>query len=269
MTVYYVGGSQRAGTTLLQILLCQAMSTNPMIREASYLRGLVQVYSYGKSDFEADTKDYFSSIEELQKYHSCILEEFIERVRNKYSGVTNLVLKEPHLTMLFPELYELLPESMFIVLIRDPRDIIASMINVGESISMQGKYHFFQDRNMLQLCNHVKSFYMPCFTCKNKSFARQVLFIRYEDLVTKTAETIKTLVEYTGLQIEDKIEQSLINDKLGVKALPERYVSWYKNNNLSRITSASVGKYRETLSVSEIKKIELHASGLMRQYGYL
>jgi len=46
MTNFFVGGSQRAGTTLLQSVLCADTTTNSVIREASPLRAMVAAYQY-------------------------------------------------------------------------------------------------------------------------------------------------------------------------------------------------------------------------------
>lgn len=47
----FLGDSQQSGTILLQNILCQAPSTNPVLREASYLQRLGCAYKYGKADY--------------------------------------------------------------------------------------------------------------------------------------------------------------------------------------------------------------------------
>lgn len=268
MNVFYVGGSQRSGTTLLQNLLCQAESANPMIREASYFRALVQVYKYGKDDFENDTKDYFCDRMALQEFHASILEKFLVVLCRKYSNSSNLVLKEPHLTMLFPELYELLPDSRFIVLVRDPRDIIASMVKVGEAIKAQGNEHFFQDRDMVQLSNHVKRFYWPCLSNKDEGFGRQILYVKYEDLVTEPAVVIDTLNEYTGLDLKPDTGKISTSDHFGADVLSQRYSPWYKSDSGGGITNSSIGNYKNVLSALEIKQVESSFTGFMKRFDY-
>src|SRR3989344_4102364 len=80
MACFFVGGINRAGTTLLQSILCSDRTANPLIHEASYLRNIVEAYDSGRKKFEEHNKYYFSSIEEMKVFTARWAGAFIDRV---------------------------------------------------------------------------------------------------------------------------------------------------------------------------------------------
>jgi len=255
MATFFVGGSQRAGTTLLQQLLCQDKTVNPMTREASYFRVLVQAYQYGKHDFTHDTRYYFDTPGELLDFHRKIIAGFIEHARGRFPGVSGLVLKDPLLTMYFPEVSELLDDALFIIILRDPRDVIASMVRVGDKLAAEGESHFFQQRDMKLLSSHYKKFYIPALTCKAVEFKKRLLVIKYEDLVSHTGKILEILRRFTKLELPwkstDILDRGNIDDQSA-----GRYRAWYAGNMDTRIHANSIGRYTDTLTDAEITIIE-------------
>ncbi len=267
MATFFVGGSQRAGTTLLQQLLCQDKTVNPMIREASYFRVLVQAYHYGKHDFTHDARYYFDTPGELRDFHRKIIAGFIEHTRGRFPGASNLVLKDPLLTMYFPEILELVDDVLFVIILRDPRDAIASMVRVGDKLAAEGEPHFFQQRNMKQLSSHYKKFYIPALTRKNVEFKNKSLIIRYEDLVSHTDKTLEILRRFTKLELPWKSTDILGSGKI-VDQSAGRYRAWYARNMDTRVHADSIGRYTDTLTDSEITIIEQECQMILVSYQY-
>ena len=87
MKSIFIGGSQRSGTTMLQLLLCQCEQVNPMIHEAQILYAYVQAYRIGKSRFNIDGKDYFRDENAYLEFNRRWFEDFIESISGMYSGV--------------------------------------------------------------------------------------------------------------------------------------------------------------------------------------
>jgi len=174
MKTIFVGGSQRSGTSMLLRLLCTHPTCNRPAKESSYLRTLLQAYRHGRNDFDNDTQAYFHSFESFKQFNQTIVNTIVENLaelnpKTPDVEVDTVVTKEPHMTMFFPELHELLPAAHFVLIVRDPRDIIASMVDVGERMKRQGTAHFFQNRDMKQLSNLVKSFYAPSLICTRRA----------------------------------------------------------------------------------------------------
>lgn len=123
----FVGGSPRAGTTALQLLLCQCAGTNLHIGEAEHFFGLFKLYDNVLADFDAKTA-YYLSRDELFAYHQNLALDYLEMVRKKFTGSPRLVLKAAWRSQYISHMAEMIPHSRYVVIIRDPLDIVASYL---------------------------------------------------------------------------------------------------------------------------------------------
>lgn len=269
MRFIFTGGSQRSGTTLLQKFLCLDSATTPKLAEASYLRTLLQAYSQGKDDFEHDTQSYFSHIEDFRSFNAGIVYSFLNRTLAQFPDAHTLVLKEPHLTQLFPVVFELVPEAQFILTMRDPRDIMASMIDVGNRMKQQGQQHFFQQRNIEYLSNYIKSFYAPTLNNQDQAYRNRCLTLRYEDLVNNTTDIKQKIALFTGLAMDfDENVKLNANHHTDMKENQSRYQPWITDNNDKDINDSSIGRYKSVLTDTEIKQANQHCADILQLFQY-
>jgi protein-tyrosine sulfotransferase len=271
MQLVLVGGSQRSGTTMLQLLLCANARTNTPLTEAVYLRNLVEVYRRAKSDFYT-TSYYFDDVDEFRQFHARLVDLFLERTAARFPGIDTLVLKDPDLTRLFPDLFELVPTSKFVIIFRDPRDVIASMITVGEKLAEQNVESMFQRRDMRQLVNHYLSFYTPVVNNRNNSFRERAMVVRYEDLVgERNEEVIEGLKEFTGLKFDFGATEDLddaVRQKLDELRSTDRFKPWLTALTGRGVSSDSVGRHEEILSEDEIRRVEKYCGPFMQAFNY-
>jgi len=274
MTTVFVGGSQRSGTTLLQTILCASGATNPMIGEAKYFRQLVQAYVFGKRQFSAETRDYFTDVEELRAFHAGLLQGFLARTLARFAGAQHLVLKEPHLTMLFPEVGELLPAARFVCVVRDPRDVIASMVVVGRKLAAQGNAddpmgRMFVKRDMGALSRHYLSFYVPALRSASPGFMERCLFLRYEDLVQKPEEALARVAEFTGLNLSGlDAAADPGTGQVDFEAVNAYRKAWVTKLYGKKADASRIGAFRKILKPAEIAGIVQNCRGLMTRFNY-
>lgn len=269
MNFLFVGGAQRSGTTVLQKFLCLDTRTSPKVAEASYLRTLLQAYRQARGDFQHDTRDYFTDHDDLRRFHAGLIYLFLNRTLARMQGSDVLVLKEPHMTMLFADLFELVPEARFVVTMRDPRDIMASMIDVGRRMQQQGQTHFFQLRDIEQLSNYIKSFYAPLLNSKDQAFRDRFLIIRYEDLINHTHDVRNRLRAFTGLALDFTDSEMVATAKQrGATSQQPRYRPWYTDNETAPLNASSIGRYSEVLDATEIAAAERHCEDLLTLFRY-
>ena len=271
MAHFFVGGSQRTGTTLLQLVLCQDQTANPMIREASYVRNLVSLYCDSKRQLSANLADYFDSLQDVRDFHAALLFAFLQRTASRFGNCGNLVLKEPALTIFFPDLAELLTDARFLMIVRDPRDAIASMIRVGQKQESLGQRYIFASRDIPKLCQHYRSFYAPVFNSPNQQFRDRILVVRYEDLVRRPDEIVKSLRVFTGLAL-DRFDPTSELDygRVDVQSMANQpvYQPWTTELSGRPISDAGVGRRRDVLTEEEIRQVELCCKDFFESFNY-
>ncbi|NEQ41513.1 MAG: sulfotransferase [Okeania sp. SIO3I5] len=273
MTYFFIGGCPRSGTTLLQNIICSDTKVNPLIGEIGYLYHLVNAYSTGKMDFESQSKYYFSDLAELRNFSAELVNKFLKHIRKRYIDATHIILKYPLIGELFPEIYELVEDVKFILIIRDPRDTIASLINVGNKMASLGETThltpMFTERKLSEFLEFYRRAYAPSWNCQLVSFQTKVAYIKYEHLVLNPTVAIQQLQDFTGLNLSNSIK----NDKwqrsqVNYTQLSDAEKPWYSELYGKGISPTSVGRYRQVLRQEEINFIQREGVDIFRIFGY-
>ncbi len=274
MAVFFVGGSQRSGTTLLQTILCQDEAVNPLIREAKYLRRLVSTYWYGKRFFGDETQDYFRDLKQYVAFNRQIVRSFLKNTQSLFPNTLHLVLREPHLTSWFPQLHELLPDAMFVCIVRDPRDAVASLMEVGQKIPEKSKDRDVVGRilnsgDIKAIGDYYLSFYRPVLDANQAKFRRRLLILRYEDLVTEPETSVRSLREFTGIALENfDPYRDPDTGRVDYGKLADYRKAWAAETNAKGITRARIGRYAEVLSKTQVRELSEHLAGFMKRFDY-
>jgi hypothetical protein len=275
MSYIFVGGSQRSGTSLLAASLCAGEETNPYLGESGSLRALLQVHSVMNQRYEDEMAFHFGSREVTDEYFGSCLRSYLSHTMAFHAPISSLVLKEPHLTMQFPLIWKLIPTAKFVMLIRDPRDIAASMLTVGEKLKKEGKLHLFNSGDIAKIANIIGQFYRPTLAAmkQNSSFSKSVFWVKYEDLVADPTGTIDQLRAFTGLKLElyDPADPTKRTHPAKVKSRKESARAQPWNSDLMRqkgISEKSKGSYKNKLTPKQIATIEQTLPGLFKRFKY-
>ncbi len=271
MSVILVGGSQRSGTSATQQLLCQLPEANPYLYEASFLRMQVACYAEAKVSFSNNHASYFGELQDLRNFQAGVVSAFLENTARIHGDCEHLILKEPHLTMYWPHLYELIPDAMFLMMIRDPRDVIASMVSVGERQKELGQDYLFTDRNMLRLCEHFVSFYRPAFEVSDEGFRDRLAVVHYENVVTDPRQALEQITGFTGIPFDSIDPQAAPNTGVvnqEVIAASQHFQPWATDVNGKQITSSRIGRHREVLTAEETQLVEEYCTDFFEWFGY-
>ena len=275
MTCFFIGGINRSGTTLLQSILCSDSETNPLIHEASYLRKIIEAYETGLYKFEEHGKYYFSSVDEMREFTASWAKQFLDKVYKRYPGSRHLVLKHPPMTSKFPLLMELLDavniDTKFFIIVRDPRDVAASLVKIGEQLRAQNDPEGNSlPRNMQILANYYMSTYMPALSHKNPKYQQRLTIIKYEDLVTQPELSYEKIRKASGLALDGlNTKGDWANDELDYKQLKQSENAWLSNLWGKKITNSRIGSYRQILTANEIKQMESACAGPLKSFGYI
>lgn len=275
MTYFFVGGSQRAGTTLLATSLCSGVETNPYLGESSGLRSMLQTYSYMVQRYDDESAFHFGSRGAMDDYYASIVRLFLSHVLARHSPATSLVLKEPHMTMLFPHIHKLVPQSRFIVMKRDPRDIVVSMLGVGKKLKKQGKNHLFNSGNLGKIAESIVPFYRPALAAcaNNADFKRKCRWVDYESMVSDPVATMDSLRKFTKLKLElfdpdDPMTRTLAEKQESRKTSEKSSIWRTELMNDQAISTSRIGNFEKELNEEEILVVEKAIGGLIKKLGY-
>ncbi len=259
--------------TLLQNIICSDATVNPLIAEVGYLYHLINAYSTGKIDFQSQSKYYFSDLPELRNFSAELVNKFLEHISKRYASATHIVLKYPLIAELFPDIYELVEDVKFLLIIRDPRDTIASLIDVGNKMAKQGETRnltsMFTERNLSEFLEFYCRAYAGSWNTKLASFQTKVGYIKYEHLVLNLTVAIQQLQDFTSLNLGSSIrDEKWQHNQINYTQLSDAEKPWYSELYDRGISPASVGRYPQILQEKEIKFIEKKGADILIIFGY-
>jgi hypothetical protein len=130
-------------------------------------------------------------------------------------------------------LHELLPDAIFVHVIRDPRDVISSLISQRWAPSDVGSCARFY-KYLMDNMEHKLSMVRP----------ESVLMIRYEDIVFNRAEAVKSLSDKLQLRLSD--------------------LKGFHQFNFKR---DSIGRYRRDLSGGDLEILDSVIPDYISKYG--
>ena len=181
------------------------------------------------------------------------------------SGGT-LVVKEPHGSVGAPLMMEALPESKMIILIRDPRDIMASWQDastgswgrnaVGRATSRDNNKPTFDIESRvngyLQQVGPAKQAY--------ESHEGHKVLVRYEDLRADTLGTMKRIYSSLGIDV-DQEDLARVVEKHSWENIPSE-----KKGEGKFYRKASPGSWKGDLSPEQIEVVEKMAAPLLKEF---
>lgn len=263
--VIFVGGAMRTGTSLLQNVLSSCPNANDMSVECQYLTDQLKLHVKWARQNERALTDFFGGKDGLKDFTRQLSLNFLKQTHIQQGSPENLILKHPEMTPFFSLLADLLPDARFVISVRDPKDIVASMLVVAAKQKELGRTSNMRQagRDMARLTNLALSFYQNLNTMP-KSDPLRHRFIRYEDLVRKSDQLVPQIAAFTGLDL------SSYNP-----AAPWRYTRPRGTNKAfdtqirgKGLQDSSVGNYRQHLSETEIFEVEKTAARFLVAFHY-
>lgn len=229
----------RSGSTLIQRIL----STHPKISTVTepwillpYLYTLKDggaFTEYGHRKMVSAVRDFYQNFpggkdNYIQEIKSLVLRLYEKAVEG---NPVYFLDKTPRYHLVSDEILQMFPEGKFIVIWRNPLAVAASIINTWKN----GKWNLHE-------------FYVDLYTGINnlsktfKTYRKNVLFVKYEDLLSEPESTLKKIFAYIELDYDHTIIDNWhhtdiageMGDKVGY-------------NNYMKISNEPLEKWRRTL----------------------
>jgi hypothetical protein len=258
MSLVLIGGAQRSGTTLLQTLIANALAA-PVLPEAHILCDLMASYQRAK-DAPRKTRFFYASDAELLSFFRASAQRHIEDVRRAAGVGDALVLKDPNFVRCDAEAAEMLPEAVRIVCLRDPRDIAASFLKIGQRETDSAEAGKYRRRDIHFIGKKIAESYAGIATARPKGLH----VVRYEELVAAPARTLQALGADAGLEFD----LARIDDPAWLEADARHDKAWISALEEGKPSTASVGAYKTMMRPREIALLEQICAGAIASGGY-
>ena len=245
--IVFVSGAPRSGTTLAHALICTSDHINAHIGESSYFSELVRVYHRGVETFDIHTRYFYASREGFMHFHRELLNKVLDAHWRHLGCPEIMVLKDPDMLSLIPTIAGLLYQAKFVILCRDPLDVIASRVQV------QRRRHphlaFTDDSNLIALAEEYVSGY-GALEALNLAQPHRVFYQAYEEMVLGN---VSDLQRFIGV---DDLRQTMVWQRSKVEGGTFVGNPWNSTLYFKPISSDSIGSFKAILGSDNIKLIE-------------
>jgi hypothetical protein len=182
-----------------------------------------------------------------------------------------LVVKEPNGSMGAPLLMEALPESRMILLVRDPRDVVSSMLDAARQggwmyerrESDEWKRRALADRKPDAFVRNRSQKYLQHAGSAKKAYDAHrgpKVLVRYEDLRSNTLETMKRIYSTLGMEM-DEGELARVVEKHSWENIPEN-----KKGGGKFYRKATPGGWSTDLTLEQAQIVEGVTAPLLEEF---
>jgi hypothetical protein len=161
-------------------------------------------------------------------------------------------------------LYQLYPHSNFIIIIRDGRDVACSYRALNQIVGVE-KYKPSVPLEIDKIANEWNDNNLKIVNFFKKYFLARKIFIRYEDLISSSRESLEIICNYLDLDFEEQMINYNNNSK-GIKE-PIETIAW-KGKTLEKIDTNNIGKYKKHMTDNEILEFNSIANDLLKMFDY-
>ncbi len=259
-TLFFIVGTGRSGTTLLQAML----SCHPRLHippETQFFSRFDPALQFADPLHPAETGRYHAAItadpwwrelglpesalsDALAQGHRSSRDLFLWLLRALSPDNTKprIAEKTPHHEKYAKRIIELFPDAQFIHVVRDPRDTVASL----------RKEDWWRDKSVLMTARHCRRVYERMQQIDHALGPRRSHRVRYESLVSDPEAELRRLCTFLG---EDFDPRMLQHDQRPDTGFTPTEAAW-KQLTTKPIDPTRHGRYRELLTDREIDTVE-------------
>lgn len=187
--------------------------------------------------------------------------ELAHQIFGELSGIADkrlIFVKENNLHRMLFFVLQHFPDAKFVFQVRDPRDYLLSAMNRKDGV-LGNKFG-----SSLRALEIWREDQLGGLSALAHLGSERVFFQRYEDLLSRPESVLSALCDFLGVDFDPRIldfHQTDYAQKLAVPGGPRE--------NLSKpLMSENFAKYREGLSVEQVRIVEIYLGDLMDRFGY-
>jgi len=265
--VVWVFGHPRSGTTWLVQLLTDGLNlrlwNEPYLGQILGFANLLKDNEPGRFD---DPTFWMSHPQEENWRASlnALFMDVIARQAGSAAGFAGLAIKEPNGTVVAPLIVKAMPQAKFVFMLRDPRDVIASLIDARKPGSWMGE-RVHEEFNRTKVVNQsIKRFLRIAEGLKEvEALAPGRLYeMRYERLRRDPLAEMNHLAHVLGLPCDTAALRKAI-ERHDYERIPAE-----RKGPGRFVRTARVGGWQEELEASEIAAIHRQLGTFLNELGY-
>ena len=262
----FIIGAPRSGTTWLQIML----GAHPMVCTTVELRLFnkytapwIQSWNEEKKIMEHGLRvglPFLWTEDEFYDFLRYFLNRVYENVLRTNPKATHILDKHPGYSGYTEDIIKLLPNSYFIHLIRDGRDVAVSLKAASKNMG-------FATNTIEKAASRWKERVNEALQARK--FKQRYMEIRYEDLLTAGTTTMKSVFDFCGLSIGSSELETIIAQHSFEKMKTERKAQ-SQNIRLPEnfYRKGGSGNWKEALTTDEKQLFAAQADHLLCELGY-
>ncbi len=166
------------------------------------------------------------------------------------------VVHDPTLTLM-DKLYV---NSKYIFLVRDFRDMYASILNFNNKRGFRafGMENYEKDEDyIVSLGNYCNNSFITAY----EAIKDKAILIKYEDLVINKRASLKTIFDYLEIDSSSSILDEVIDKTSGKSSTEQKHMT-------TADVSQSIGRYKESLDSNTIKLLNKSFDRSLKYFGY-
>ncbi|NIK12507.1 sulfotransferase family protein [Alkalibacillus almallahensis] len=254
----FIGGAGRSGTTLLRVMLNAhpEMCSGP---EFKLLPNLINGYKQLGRMVDI-RKSYYLDDSKLNESYRALINTFFENFLEQ-NNASRVVEKTPHNVLIMQELANILPDSKFIHIVRDGRDVVSSLIDM-EWKDSSGETIWYV-KNVENATKYwVQVVEQGLKSAESSILKDRIKLIKYEDLILNPQNTMEDILKFLGERWDDRVMEHETQNLYS-----EPVESSTSQVSQKRYTKA-IGKWQEKLDEKEKEIFYKQAGHLLKTLGY-
>lgn len=254
----FIGGAGRSGTTLLRVILDShsRIACGPELKVIPSVAYLWAEFQTKYAPFLAESR---MGEEDIDRAFRGFIVGLLEPLR-RYEGKARVAEKSPNNVFFFPHLHHIFPDATFLHMMRDGRDVVASLLTMEWKAPDGTPIDYTRDARLAAR-------YWAKAVAAGRAFAQQTAGrsrfreIRYEDLVARPEPCLRGLFAYLDEPWEP-----------GVLAYYERQRALGDESSAEAVTRpmhrTSVGRWKAQLTGADCAAVKDEIGALLLELGY-
>lgn len=205
MRFIFVGGCGRSGTTLIQKLLSShsKIAGGP---EFDHTRDLFHLYQKMVTPAALKIQSYYYDKAKVTKSYQSFYKSFFIDLASRKPDAIYVSEKTPTNIQVADTLLNVFPDSLFINVVRDGRDVLLSHRDVNRRYRENGHAVSRSDWALPIICRLWNSAVDKYFKLlKNPDFSKRILTVKFEDLAANPGSELARLFGFLGLDLEEHL----------------------------------------------------------------